>query len=84
MSTLFDNYYDCLGHELTYGSAVGFTKGNHFIYGIVTDIVSDSKSGYKYIVIPSIGWKGPNEPKLQKRYVVSINRIFKINITKKN
>lgn len=84
MSTLFESYYDCLGHELTYGSTVGFRKGSHFIYGIVSDIVSDPKHGYKFIVIPSIGWKGPNEPKLQNKYVVSNARIFKINVIKKN
>ena len=84
MSTLFDNYYDCLGHELTYGSAVGFRKGKHFIYGVIIDIVSDSKHDYKFIVVPSIGWKGPDEPKLQKRYTVSNMRIFKINLAKKD
>ena len=84
MSTLFDSYYDCLGHELTYGSPVGFRKGSHFIYGIVSDIVSDSKHGYKFIVTPSIGWKGSNKPKLQNKYKVSNNKIFLVNIIHKN
>ncbi len=82
MSTLFDTYYDSLGHELTFGSPVGFRKGQHFIYGIVTNIISDAKHDYKFIVTPSIGWKGPNEPKLQNRYTVSNKRIFKINVKK--
>ena len=78
MSTLFDTYYDCLGHELTCGSTVGFKKGNHFIYGTVTDIVMDTKMDYKFIVIPNIGWSGPDEPKLQNKYKVNHTRIFQI------
>ncbi len=78
MSTLFESYYDCLGHELTYGSTVGFNKGHHIIYGTVTDIIPDEKIGYKFIVIPNIGWRGPSEPKLQKSYKVSHNKIFEI------
>ena len=83
MSTLFDSYYDCLGHELTYGSKVGFRKGNRFIYGTVVDIVSDAKSGYKFIVAPTIGYTGKEPIKLQAKYKVGNNRVFLINVLSK-
>lgn len=76
-------YYDTFGHELTIGSAVGFKRKDHFIYGTVTEIVADPKNEYKFIVIPNIGWRGPDVPKLQKSYKISPKNIFLINVKTK-
>lgn len=83
MSTLFDTYYDTFGHELTIGSPVGFRRNDHFIYGTVTEIIYDAKNEYKFVVIPNIGWRGPNIPELKKSYKISHKNIFLITIKTK-
>lgn len=84
MSTLFDTYYDTFGNELHIGSPVGFKSKGFFIYGTVIEIVSDKKDGYKFIVVPNIGWSGQNEiENIQKRYKVSHKRLFLINLNRK-
>ena len=83
MSTLFDTYYDTFGHELTIGSPVGFRRKDHFIYGTVTEIVVDTKNEYKFVVIPNIGWRGPDAPKLQNSYKISHKNIFLITVKTK-
>lgn len=85
MSTLFESYYDCLGHELYVGSYVGFQSKDHTIYGTVIDIKNDKDDDYKFVVIPNIGcrWSKGNMPTLKKRYTVSWKRIYLINVKKK-
>ena len=83
MSTLFDTYYDAFDHELTIGSPVGFRRKDHFIYGTVTEIIYDSKNEYKFVVIPNIGWRGPNVPELKKSYKISHKNILLITIKQK-
>ena len=82
MSTLFNSYYDSLGNELTYGSPVCFRSSGYFIYGIISEIIPDAKSEYKYVVVPTIGYKGPGKIELKKKYKVNHNRVFLLNINK--
>lgn len=82
MSTLFESYYDCLGHELSIGSPVlGFTSGMK-IYGHVINFLRDKKGNDKFEVVPDIGYKSDKEVKLKKSYKISYRNICLIKIHK--
>jgi len=82
MSTLFETYYDSLGHELLMGSPVMAKTCGYLIYGHVVDMSMDSK-GEKYTIIPDIGYKSNSEIKLKKNYKVGWKNIYLIKVNKK-
>ena len=81
MSTLFETYYDGLGHEVYLGSPVMIKTTEMFIYGHVVDMKMDNK-GEKYTVIPDIGYKSNKDVQLKKKYKGNWKNIFLINIKK--
>lgn len=81
MSTLFDSYYDSLGHELHIGEYVmGVTSGGK-IYGTIVEINLDSKGNEKYTIIPNIG--SNNISNLKKKYKIGYKNVYLINAHKK-
>lgn len=76
MSTLFENYFDSLGHEVHIGSTVmGKTRG-FFIYGHITEMTKDSNGNEKYTIVPDIGYKSEKEETLKKHYKISWKNVF--------
>lgn len=83
MSTLFENYYDSLGHELAIGSTVlGMTSG-YTIYGHVIRFEKDKKGEDKIVIIPDIGYRTNKEIKLKKTYKIGWKNVYLIKIKKK-
>lgn len=82
MSTLFESYYDCLGHELSIGETVGWKSLGRFIFGTITEFVKTKTGDFKAVCIPNIGNTLLEGQKLRKKYSVNSNNIFKINIKK--
>ena len=83
MSTLFENYYDSIGHELSIGSTVlGITSG-YRIYGHVIGFDKDKKGDDKIIIIPDIGYRSNKEIKLKKNYKISWKNVCLIKVRKK-
>jgi len=83
MSTLFENYYDSLGHELVLGSPVLAKTSGYLIYGHVIDFGKDKKGEDKIIIIPDIGYKSNEEIKLKKDYKINWKNVYLIKINKK-
>lgn len=83
-STLFENYYDGLGHILYIGSTVKCNTSGHFIFGTVVDIIPKSDNKTMYKVIPNIGCSNALLPKLKKYYIISDKNIFLITVKKKS
>ena len=84
MSTLFENYYDSLGHIIYIGSTVMCNTSGFRIYGHVTEMNIDKNGNEKYTVIPDIGYKSNKEIKLKKTYKVSWKNTYLINVTQRN
>ena len=83
MSTLFESYYDGLGHELVLGSTVmGMTSG-YTIYGHVIGFDKDKKGEDKIIIIPDIGYRTNKEIKLKKTYKIGWKNVCLIKVGKK-
>ena len=83
MSTLFENYYDSLGHELVLGSTVlGLTNGCR-IYGHVVGFDKDKKCEDKIVIIPDIGYSSNKEIKLKKTYKINWKNVYLIKVKKK-
>ena len=83
MSTLFENYYDCLGHELSIGSTVLGITSKYTIYGHVIGFDKDKKGDDKIIIIPDIGYRSKIEVKLKKTYKISWKNVCLIKVKKK-
>ncbi len=83
MSTLFENYYDSLGHEMHIGETVmGCTTGGR-IYGHIVDMCVDSKGNEKYTIVPDIGCTTNLLPKLKKQYKITWRNVYLITVKKK-
>jgi len=76
MSTLFDTYYDSLGHELHIGDPVFIRTGGHVIFGSLVKFDSDKKGNIKYNVVPSAKYKAVGIDNLKRSYKVSEINIF--------
>jgi hypothetical protein len=83
MSTLFETYYDSLGHEIFNGSSVMAKTCGYLIYGHVVNFDIDKKGEEKFVIIPDIGYKANTEVILKKKYKVSWKNVYLINIKKK-
>ena len=82
MSTLFESYYDSLGHEMHLGETVmGCTTGGR-IYGHIVDMELDSKGNEKYTIVPDIGYA--NITNLKKKYKIGWKNVYLIKVTKKS
>ena len=83
MSTLFENYYDSLGHEMHIGETVmGCTTGGR-IYGHIVDMCMDAKGNEKYTIVPDIGCTNNLLPKLKKQYKITWQNVYLITVKKK-
>ena len=82
MSTLFESYYDSLGHEIFIGSPVMAKTTGYFIYGHVVEMSMDNK-GEKYVIIPDIGYRSNKEIVLKKKYKINWKNVFLIKVNKK-
>ena len=83
MSTLFENYYDSLGHEMHIGETVmGCTTGGR-IYGHIIDMCMDAKGNEKYTIVPDIGCTNNLLPKLKKQYKITWRNVYLITVKKK-
>ena len=83
MSTLFETYYDSLGHELVLGSTVMAITCGYRIYGHVIDFDKDKKGEEKFVIVPDIGYKANREVILKKKYKVSWKNVCLIKVRKK-
>ena len=83
MSTLFETYYDSLGHELVLGSTVMAVTCGYRIYGHVVDFDKDKKGEEKFVIVPDIGYKANKEIKLKKTYKISWKNVYLIKVKKK-
>ena len=84
MSTLFDTYYDALGHEMHIGDPVFIKVKGHFIFGSVAKFDFDKSGNIKYVVIPSAKYLAVGIDDLKRSYKVSDKNIFLATIKKKN
>jgi len=83
MSTLFENYYDSLGHELVLGSTVLCLTSQCRIYGHVVGFNKDKKGDDKIVIIPDIGYRSNKEIKLKKSYKINWKNVYLIKVNKK-
>ena len=83
MSTLFETYYDSLGHEIFNGSPVLAKTSGIIIYGHIVDMTMDAK-GEKYTIIPDIGYRSNAKVVLKKKYKVNWKNVFLIKVNKNN
>lgn len=82
MSTLFDIFYDSLGHEMEIGMPVmAYTCGGR-IYGHIVDMYKDKNDNEKYVIIPDIA-HSLNITNLKKKYKINWKNVFQITIKKK-
>lgn len=84
MSTLFDTYYDSIGHELHIGDPVFIRTGGRVIFGSLVKFDSDKKGNIKYNVVPSARYKAVGIDDLRRSYKVSEINIFLAVIKNKN
>jgi len=82
MSTLFENYYDCLGHELHIGDTVGGNTCGYIIYGHIVELNRDKNGNEKYTIIPDIGYRANSEVKLKKQYKIGWKNVYLITVKK--
>lgn len=83
MSTLFENFYDSLGHEMHIGDPVMGVTCGYRIYGHIVDMTKDKNENEKYVIIPDIGYKSNKEVVLKKRYKISWRNVYLVKVTKK-
>lgn len=83
MSTLFESYYDSLGHELVLGSTVLAKTSGYTIYGHVVNFNKDKKGEDKIVIIPDIGYRSNKEVKLKKDYKITWKNVYLIKVNKK-
>lgn len=83
MSTLFEIYWDGLGHELVLGSLVLAKTSGYTIYGHVVDFNKDKKGEDKIVIIPDIGYHSNKEIKLKKNYKIIWKNVYLIKVNKK-
>lgn len=83
MSTLFESYYDSLGHELHIGDPVMGKTCGYMIYGHITEFSRDKNGNEKYTIIPDIGYRSNKEVELKKHYKISWKNVFLVKVTKK-
>ena len=83
MSTLFDSYYDNLGHEMHIGDTVMGETCGYLIYGHIINILLDKNSEEKYVIIPDIGYKSNKTINLKKKYKKKKKKVSLIKITRK-
>lgn len=82
MSTLFESYYDSLGHEMHIGETViGYTC-SYYIYGHIVDMSMDKNGNEKYTIIPDIGYRSNKPVTLKKKYKISCHNVYQIVIRK--
>ena len=81
MSTLFESYYDNLGHEMQIGMTVLANTSGGRIYGHIIDMFHDNKGEGKFVVVPNVG--SYNIDKLKKSYKISWKNVYLIKVTKK-
>jgi len=84
MSTLFETYYDDLGHELHIGDIVFFRTKGHLIFGNLVNFDSDKKGNIKYVVTPNPKYKELGNSDLKNSYKVSERNIYLATIKKNN
>jgi len=83
MGTLFDKFYDSLGHEMQIGMTVmACTMGGH-IYGHIVDLTKDKNENDKFVIVPDIGCTNNLVGKLKKRYKINWRNVYLIKVTKK-
>lgn len=83
MSTLFESYYDSLGHEMHIGETVmGYTCG-YYIYGHIVDMSMDKNGNEKYIIVPDIGYRSNKPVTLKKKYKIGWRNVYQITVKKK-
>ena len=82
MSTLFDNYYDCLGHEMQIGMTVEANTSGGIIYGHIVEMFRDNKGEDKFTIIPDIGYS--NIAKLRKSYKIGWKNVYQIIVKMKS
>lgn len=81
MSTLFESYYDGLGHEMQIGMTVMANTSGGRIYGHIIEMFHDNKGDDKFTIIPDIGYCNIN--KLRKTYKVNWKNVYLIKVIKK-
>jgi hypothetical protein len=84
MSTLFDTYYDALGHEMHIGDICFIKVKGRFIFGSVVKFDFDKNGNIKYVVVPSAKYIAMGIDDLKRSYKVSDRNIFLAVIKKKN
>ena len=84
MSTLFETYYDSVGHEMHIGDPVFIKVKGHFIFGSVANFYFDKNGNIKYVVTPSTKYLAVGIDDLKRSYKVSDRNIFLATIKKKN
>ena len=83
MSTLFETYYDALGHEMHIGDLVFIKVKGHFIVGSISKFDFDKNGNIKYVVTPSALYKANGIDDMRRTYKVSDRNIFLAVIKKK-
>lgn len=83
MSTLFENFYDSLGHEMHVGETVMAETCGYFIYGHIKEMKKNSKGEDCYVITPDIGWRSNKPVTLKRQYTVNWIHVFQITVTKK-
>lgn len=83
MSTLFENYYDSLGHEMHIGMTVMAHTSGGYIYGHIVNMVKDTKGNEKYTIVPDLGYSENLKDKLRKQYKINWRNVYQIEIKKK-
>ena len=83
MSTLFETYYDSLGHEMHIGDPVmGKTRG-YFIYGHIINFRKDKNGNEKYIIVPDLGYRSNTPVELKKHYTIGWKNVLLVTIKRK-
>ena len=82
MSTLFDTYYDGLGHELQMGSPVFFRCAGKLLFGTLVKFGRNKNGELRYNIVPSVKYK-ENGIELRRNYNVSDKNVFLAIIKKK-
>ena len=84
MSTLFDSYYDALGHELHIGDSVMFKVSDKYLIGSIAKFGANKNGALRYTVVPSPIYKtSPDFDFLKRSYNVSDRNVFLVYIHKK-
>ena len=82
MTTLFENFYDSLGHEMHIGETVMAVTCGYRIYGHIIDITLDKKNQEKYVIVPDVGCTKGKESSLKKQYKIGWRNVYKVNTKK--